>query len=93
MSIIQRLAAADGPHPVDDQLHEDAARAAERDLRLILDSVPALVNTVTPAGRIDFANRPLLDYLGVNLEQLQDWPPFIHVSDRPMVIEQWKHSV
>ena len=68
-------------------------RAAERDLRLVLDSVPGLVNTMTPAGEIEFANRQLLDYLGVGLEQLQDWPRFIHESDRSMVIERWRHSV
>ena len=68
-------------------------RAVERDLRLILDSVPALVNTVTPTGEIDFANRQLLDYLGVSREQLQDWQPFIHEADRAMVIERWKHSI
>ena len=65
----------------------------ERDLRLILDSVPALVSTMTPTGEIDFANRQLLDYLGVSLEQLQGWPPFIHEADRSMVIERWQHSV
>jgi PAS domain S-box-containing protein len=95
---------ADGPHPIEDQggskidaddrhRSEEAARAAERDLRLILDILPALVNTVTPTGKIDFANRQLLDYLGVSLEQLQDWPPFIDESDRSIVIERWKHSL
>ena len=62
-------------------------------LRIILDSIPGLVNTVTPTGEIDFANRQLLDYLGVSLEQLQEWPPFIHESDRSMVVERWKQSV
>ena len=38
-----------------------------------------------------FANRPL-DYR-VSLEQLQDWPPFIHEADRAMVIEHWKLSI
>jgi PAS domain S-box-containing protein len=93
MSTIMPRASADGPHRADDQLPEAAARAAERDLRVILDNVPALVNTVTPTGEIDFANRQLLDYLGVSLEELQDWVPFIHESDRPMVIEGCKHSV
>jgi len=65
----------------------------ERDLRLILDGVPALVNTVIPTGEIDYANRQLLDYLGVSLEQLQEWPQFIHESDRSMVLERWQHSV
>jgi PAS domain S-box-containing protein len=72
---------------------EAAARAAERDLRLILDSVPALVSTVTPTGEIDFANRQLLDYLGVSLEQLQDCPAFLHDADRSLVIERWTHSI
>ena len=58
-------------------------------VRISLDSIPGLVNTVTPTGEIDFANRQLLDYLGVSLEQLQDWPPFIHESDRSMVVERW----
>ena len=51
------------------------------------------MSTVTPAGEIDFANRPLLDYLGVSLEQLQDWPSFIHESDRATVTERWQFSV
>src|SRR5262245_63582900 len=50
---------------------EEAARTAERDLRLILDNVPALVSTATPTGVIDFANRQLLDYVGGDLEQLR----------------------
>ena len=62
-------------------------------LSIILDSIPGLVNTVTPTGEIDFANRQLLDYLGVSLEQLQEWPPFIHESDRSMVVERWELSV
>jgi PAS domain S-box-containing protein len=67
--------------------------SADGHLRLILDSVPALMTTVTPSGEIDFANRPLLDYLGVSLEELRDWSTFIHESDRAMVIERWKQSV
>ena len=74
-------------------LPEDAARAAERDLRLVLDNVPALVKTMTPSGAIDFANRRLLDYLGVGLDQLQDWLQFIHESDRSMMLERLKHSL
>ena len=93
MSTIRRHAAADGPQPVSDQQPEKAAHPAERDLCLILDSIPALVNTMTPTGEIDFANRQLLNYLGVSLEQLQDWQPFIHEADRAMVIERWKHSI
>jgi PAS domain S-box-containing protein len=79
---------------IDDRhLAEEAARAAERDLRLILDNVPALVTTATPTGVIDFANRQLLDYVGAGLEDLQDWPQFIDERDRSMMIERWTHSL
>src|SRR5262249_22873941 len=40
-----------------------------------------------------FANRRLLDYLGVGLDQLQDWLRFIHECDRPMMLERLKHSL
>jgi PAS domain S-box-containing protein len=72
---------------------EEAARAAERDLRLILDNVQALVTTATPTGAIDFANRQLLEYVGASLEQLQDWPQFVDERDRSMMIERWTHSL
>jgi PAS domain S-box-containing protein len=72
---------------------EVAAHAAERDLRLILDNVPALVTTATPTGAIDFANRQLLDYIGASLDDLQDWPQFIDERDRSMMIERWTHSL
>src|SRR5918995_4503956 len=84
---------ADGPYPVGDHLSQKAAGAAERDLRLVLDNVPALVNTTTPSGTVDFANRRLLDYLGVGLDQLQDWLRFIHESDRSMMLDRLKHSL
>jgi PAS domain S-box-containing protein len=77
----------------DRRLPDDGARDAERDLRLVLDGIPALVSTVTPSGAIDFANRQLLDYLGVSLDQLQNWPLFIHESDRSMVTQRWKDAV
>ena len=93
MSTTLPPASADGRHPVADRLPEQAARAAERDLRLVLDNVPALVKTMTPSGAIDYANRRLLDYLGVSLDQLQDWLQFIHESDRSMMLERLKHSL
>jgi PAS domain S-box-containing protein len=93
MSTILPSASSDGAHPVGDHFPQEAAGAADRDLRLVLDNVPALVKTMTPSGAIDFANRRLLDYLGVGLDQLQDWLQFIHESDRSMMLERLKHSL
>ena len=93
MSTILPSASSDGAHPVGDHFPREAAGAADRDLRLVLDNVPAMVKTMTPSGAIDFANRRLLDYLGVGLDQLQDWLQFIHESDRSMMLERLKHSL
>ena len=65
----------------------------ERDLRLILDSVPALVKHGDSNWRDRLRQSAASRLPGVSLEQLQGWPPFIHEADRSMVIERWQHSV
>jgi PAS domain S-box-containing protein len=70
-----------------------ASRAAEHNHRLILDTIPALVSTATPAGEINFANRRMLDYFGLTLQQLLAWRSVVHPDDLPAVEALWKHSV
>jgi PAS domain S-box-containing protein len=71
---------------------EQLARASVGDLSLILDNVPAMVNTTTPAGEIDFANRRMLEYLGISLVEQQDWSGFVHPDDLQAVAAQWARS-
>jgi PAS domain S-box-containing protein len=63
------------------------------DLRLLLDSVPALVGTFTQGGVVDFANRQLLEYLGVTLEELRNWSLFVHEADRAAAVANWNTSI
>lgn len=86
-------ASADGSHPVSGHSPEEDAGAAGRDLRFVLDNVPAMVKTMTPDGAIDFANQRLLDYLGVGLTDLGDWLQFVHESDRTMMLERLQHAI
>ena len=46
---------------------EDALRESERESRLIVDSIPGLVATFTPAGEVEFVNRQVLEYYGKTL--------------------------
>jgi PAS domain S-box-containing protein len=79
---------------VDDRRRaEETARVAEHDLRLILDNIPALVSTATANGEIAFANQRLLEYVGASLEELQDWPTFVHEDDRSTVAALWQRSL
>ena len=61
---------------IDDQKRAEEKLLRKRsddDLRLIVDSIPGLVCTLNPAGQIDLANRPLLDFFGMTLEELNSW--------------------
>ena len=50
---------------------EDALRESERESRLIVDSIPGLIAAFTPGGELEFVNRPIFEYFGKTLEELQ----------------------
>ena len=74
---------------------EDALRESELNFRLIVDTIPALVCTMTAEGEVELVNQQVLAYFGKTLEQLKDWA-FIgaaHEDDLDGVIAKWRHSV
>jgi len=50
---------------------EEALRASEQSFRLIVDSIPGLVNTTTAEGEFEFVSQQCLDYFGTTLEELK----------------------
>ena len=81
---------------IDDQKRaEEALRESEYAARLIVDSIPGLVCTLNPAGQIDRANRPLLDFFGMTLEELNAWGTngAVHPEDLPGVIVELTDSM
>src|ERR1700686_2288070 len=87
---------------VDDALNFDALlhakealRASEESFRLIIDSIPGLVHTLTPAGEVEFVNQKNLDYFGKTLEELKGWASsdVFHLDDLPRAIHSWKRSL
>jgi PAS domain S-box-containing protein len=52
---------------------EEALRASERNFRLIVDSVPGLVCTMSAAGEIELVNRQILEYFGKSTEEIKGW--------------------
>ena len=70
-------------------------RESEYEARLIVNSIPGLVCTLNPAGQIDLANRPLLDFFGMTLEELNSWGTngAVHPDDLPRVIAELTHSM
>ena len=74
---------------------EDALRASETNLREILDSIPGLVCTLSPAGEMEVTNRPFLEYFGKTLEEMKDWgnSDAVHPDDMPGVVLEFTNSI
>ncbi|MFZ0266443.1 PAS domain S-box protein [Caulobacter sp.] len=70
---------------------ERAIEASERNLRLTIDTIPALAWSARDDGAADFLNQHYLDYVGQSLEQLRDWRwiDFIHPDDLPALTKVW----
>jgi formate hydrogenlyase transcriptional activator len=62
---------------------EEALRASELNLRLVVDSIPGLVSTMNAAGEPQFFNRQLLEYFGRTPEELKSWAAndLVHPDD------------
>jgi PAS domain S-box-containing protein len=72
---------------------EEALRASEHNLRLIVNCIPALVSTMTAAGDAELVNEQVMDYTGKTLEEMKNWLPTIHPEDRARVANRWWQSV
>jgi PAS domain S-box-containing protein len=74
---------------------EQALRASENNLRRIVDSVPGLMCAMSPAGKIELANRPLLKYFGKTNEELNRWSTtdVVHPDDLQRAIDAFTSSM
>jgi PAS domain S-box-containing protein len=72
---------------------EEALRASEQQLRLMVDSIPGLICTNTAAGEVEYVNQTLLDYTGKDLAELRNWPVVVHPEDLPRAAARWQHSI
>jgi PAS domain S-box-containing protein len=68
---------------------EQALRESERASRMIVNSIPGLVATLTPAGEVEAVNEQVLAYTGRTLEVLKQWGTndTVHPDDLPRAIE------
>ena len=73
---------------------EEALRASERHLRLMTETIPALVWRTTPDGEIDYVNRRVLEYTGKPLEHFgkDGWLQLLHPDDVESTIRLWRQN-
>lgn len=74
---------------------EDELRASEHNLRMIVNSIPGLVCTMSPAGEVQELNLQLLEYFGKTPETLKGWAmtDAVHPDDLPMVVREFTYSI
>jgi PAS domain S-box-containing protein len=72
---------------------EEALRAREQQLRSMLDCIPGLVTTMTPAGDTETVNQQIVAYTGRTPQELKNWAGKIHPEDRALVADRWRQSI
>jgi PAS domain S-box-containing protein len=70
----------------------DEIKKSEDRLRLVIDTIPALVWRTRPDGAAEFFNQPCLDYTGLSLDQALEWgwTSVVHPDDVARLLEMWR---
>ncbi len=77
----------------DRKLAEEAVRASETRLRLITETIPAILTSRDDQGKLDYVNRRLEDYIGKSGQEIIDsWVSLIHPDDRESLLRVWRDS-
>jgi len=70
---------------------EAALQGSEERFRLIVDTIPGFVFTLSTAGKVELLNRQALEYFGQTIEEWKNSPEFEHVhpDDLPRVMDAY----
>jgi PAS domain S-box-containing protein len=73
---------------------EESLRTSERQFRLLVETIPALVWRGTPEGDLDYLNQRAVEYLGHTAESLAGgrWLELVHPDHRDATLQRWLHS-
>jgi PAS domain S-box-containing protein len=74
---------------------EDAIRGSERNLALIINTIPALAWSARPDGSADFFNQHYLDFIGFSAEQASGWgwTAAVHPDDLNELVATWQRTM
>src|SRR4029453_10981280 len=67
----------------------------ERESRLIVETIPGFVASLSPAGEVESVNKGLIEYCGQELEAMKQWGTngTVHVDDLPHVVELFTRGI
>jgi PAS domain S-box-containing protein len=82
-------------HGIERKHAEDKLRASERDLSLIIETIPGLVWCAAPDGELNYFNQRLLDYTGTSAGAWAQlgWKNLLHPDDAEATAQAWSQAV
>ncbi len=82
-------------HGIERKHTEDKLRESERDLSLIIETMPGLVWCAAPDGELTYLNRRILDYTGTSSEAWAQlgWKNLLHPDDAEATAQAWAQAV
>ncbi len=71
-----------------------AIKDREASYHFLADSMPQIVWTSAPDGKLDYYNQRWFDYTGMTMEETQGWgwQPVLHPDDLQNCVEHWTHA-
>jgi PAS domain S-box-containing protein len=74
---------------------ETALRDSEERLRTLTATIPQLIWTATPDGKVDYLSEQWAVYIGLPPERLYDWnwQQVVHPDDLPNTLRDWERSL
>src|SRR5216684_3865747 len=73
---------------------EERIRQDERELRITIETIPAIVSCARPDGTVDFISHKWLDYIGRSREEIVGaWQSTIHPEDLDRVLNSWQAAL
>ena len=74
---------------------EGALQRSERNLRLIVDTIPALAWSARPDGSAEFFNQNYLEFIGLSAENARDWgwTTALHPDDLDGLAADWRRII
>jgi PAS domain S-box-containing protein len=73
---------------------EEAVRQSEKQLRDLIETIPAMAFVTRPDGSSEFASRPWSEYSGLSAEQTEGsgWEVTLHPDDVEQHLAKWRDS-
>jgi PAS domain S-box-containing protein len=74
---------------------EEVARRSEKELRDVVNAVPAFVWSTLPDGAIDFVNDRWLEFTGLSPQDALgwNWEAAVHPDDRSRAVAEWRAAL